>query len=240
LPEIQTSQEVISYYATRIAQDVKLPSQFAALAPKVREFLQLRAFGEEVDLDDPTIIKAISSNVAQYVTVKTFVSALHPLVVEELTPELVSEGRRLSETPPFPWSRPTLENADKCVFNLVPCDNEFELQFARFLQQARDVMRFSKLPEAFGFAIEYTDPSGNLRYYYPDFVAVTKSDTVFLVETKGQETAEVVHKDRAARNWAENASALTGTDWRYVKVPQEAFNELQPDEFSDLSAFAAL
>ena len=35
MPEPQTAQEVISYYAKRIAQDVKLPSQFAALAPKV-------------------------------------------------------------------------------------------------------------------------------------------------------------------------------------------------------------
>ena len=31
IPEPQTAQEVISYYARRIAQDVKLPSQFAAL-----------------------------------------------------------------------------------------------------------------------------------------------------------------------------------------------------------------
>ena len=40
IPEPQTAEEVISYYAKRIAQDVKLPSQFAALAPKVREFLE--------------------------------------------------------------------------------------------------------------------------------------------------------------------------------------------------------
>ena len=42
IPEPQTPQEVIGYYARRIAQDVKLPSQFAALAPKVREFLKTR------------------------------------------------------------------------------------------------------------------------------------------------------------------------------------------------------
>jgi type III restriction enzyme len=72
IPEPQTAEEVIGYYARRIAQDVKLPSQFAALAPKVREFLETKAFGEEVALDDPVMIKAISSNVAQYVTVKSF------------------------------------------------------------------------------------------------------------------------------------------------------------------------
>ena len=42
IPEPQTAEEVISYYAKRIAQDVKLPAQFAALVPKVREFLRDR------------------------------------------------------------------------------------------------------------------------------------------------------------------------------------------------------
>src|SRR5205823_2162959 len=45
VPEPQTAEEVISYYAKRIAQDLKLPSQFAGLAPKVREFLERKAFG---------------------------------------------------------------------------------------------------------------------------------------------------------------------------------------------------
>lgn len=61
IPEVQTSQEVISYYAKRIASDLKLPSQFAVLVPKIREFLQTKAFGEPVDLDDPAMIKAIST-----------------------------------------------------------------------------------------------------------------------------------------------------------------------------------
>ena len=40
IPEPQTAQEVIGYYARRIAEAVKLPAQFAALAPKVREFFE--------------------------------------------------------------------------------------------------------------------------------------------------------------------------------------------------------
>ena len=43
IPEPQTAEEVIGYYARRIAQDVKLPSQFSVLAPKVREFLETKA-----------------------------------------------------------------------------------------------------------------------------------------------------------------------------------------------------
>ena len=57
--------------------------------------------------------------------------------LQELQPQLVNAGRRLSETPCFPWSRPTV-NAAKCVFNLVPCDNKFEQEFAQFLRDADD------------------------------------------------------------------------------------------------------
>jgi hypothetical protein len=40
---------------------------------------------------------------------------------------------------------------------MVPCDNEFELAFSKFLDDAEDVQAFSKLPQPFGFSIDYTD-----------------------------------------------------------------------------------
>jgi type III restriction enzyme len=233
IPEPQTAEEVIGYYARRIAQDVKLPSQFSALAPKVREFLDTKAFGGPVTLNEPAMIKAISSNVAQYVTVKTFVEALRKMVIAELEPQLLHAGRPLSETPPFPWSRATYA-ADKCIFNLVPCDNEFEKEFAQFLQKAPDVQRFAKLPEQFGFAIEYTDSVGNLRYSEPDFVVLTGDRIHYIVETKGLEDTNVANKDRAAQLWCENTTRLAGTPWAYLKVLQVAYKQLQPTQFEDL------
>lgn len=233
IPEPQTAEEVIGYYSRRVAQEVKLPSQFSVLVPKVREFLESRAFGEKVDLSDPTMVKAIGSNVAQYVTVKTFVEVLRKIAVSELEPQLLHAGRALSETSPFPWSRPTLA-AGKCVFNLVPCDNEFEKEFARFLQRAEDVLRFAKLPDQFGFSIDYTDGNANLRYYEPDFVALTKDGTHYILETKGLEDVNVVNKDRAAKLWCENTTRLTAKQWGYLKVLQTEFTGLQPTSFSDL------
>ena len=235
IPEPQTPEEVISYYAKRIAQDVKLPSQFAALVPKVREFLEKNAFGETVSLTSKTMIKAISSKPAGFVTVDVFAKALRGLVIEELTPQVLQRGRMLSETKPFPYSRPTLENAGKCVFNLVPCDNEFERKFAKFLQEAQDVDRFSKMPSQFGFSIEYTDNAANLRYYEPDFVAILEDGTHWLIETKGQVNVDVAHKNQAATLWCENAALLTGTSWQYIIVHQSDYERLLPDSFADLS-----
>jgi type III restriction enzyme len=238
MPEPQTAQEVISFYAKRIAQEVKLPSQFAALAPKVREFLATRAFGRPVELEGKAMIHAISSNVAHFVTVDLFVKALRALVVEEQEPRLVA-SRRLSETPSFPYSRPNAFAASRTVFNLAACDNDFEERFARFLQRAEDVTAFAKLPPQFGFAIEYTDSTASLRYYEPDFAAVLEDGSRRLIETKGREDPDVAHKDRAARLWCENATQLTGQAWRYVKVPQSGFDKLQPSAFSDLVVFEA-
>jgi type III restriction enzyme len=233
IPPPQTAEEVIGYYARRIAKEVKLPSQFSVLAPKVREFLEKKAFGEPVNLQDPAMVRAVSTNVAQYVTVKTFVEALRKLVVDELQPQLLHAGRALSETPPFPWSRPTLA-ATKCVFNLVPCDNEFEKAFAQFLEKAEDVARFAKLPVQFGFAIEYTDQAGNLRLYEPDFVVLTSDGTHYIVETKGLEDVNVANKGRAAELWCENTSNLTGKPWAYLLVRQEDYERLQPTQFAEL------
>ncbi len=233
IPQAQTAQEVISYYAKRIAQEVKLPSQFAALAPKVREFLEWRAFGGPVDIETPAMIKAISSNVAQYVTVRTFVAALREVIVEELSPSLIHAGRALSTMRGFATSRPTI-TAHKTVFNLIPCENNFEKRFAQFLEAAPDVAAFAKLPEQFGFRVEYTDTVGNLRYYEPDFVALLADGTHALVETKGREDTDVARKDRAAIIWCENATLLTEMSWRYIKVPQKGFEQLHADEFADL------
>ncbi len=235
IPEPQTAQEVIGYYARRIAEAVKLPSQFAALAPKVREFFEQKAFGHLADLNDAATVKAMSTAVAHYVSVDVFKKALLELTIEELTPQLLEPARMLSSCQPFPWSRPVWEGK-KCVFNLVPCDNDFEREFAKFLDHAEDVRAFAKLPQAFGFAIEYIDAGKNLKSYYPDFVSVDYQGVHWLLETKGQETTDVLRKDAAASQWCQNATKLTGTTWKYLKVPQKEFEALQATRLADLAA----
>jgi type III restriction enzyme len=235
IPEPQTAQEVIGYYSRRIAEAVKLPSQFAALAPKVREFFEEKAFGQTVDLSDHEVVKAMSTPVAHYVCVDVFSKELKQLTIAEQEPTLLEPERILSSCQPFPWSRQVWEGV-KTVFNLVPCDNSFERAFAKFLDNAKDVQAFAKLPQAFGFSIEYTDGAMNLRSYYPDFAVVDSGGVRWLLETKGAETDDVSHKDAAAKQWCENATHLTKTRWQYLKVPQKAFEVLQPSRLSDLKA----
>ncbi len=134
------------------------------------------------------------------------------------------------------WRNRLIWGDQKYVLPSLQCDNNFERACARFLDNADDVSAFAKLPQSFGFSIDYVDAGMNLRSYYPDFVAVDASGQRWLLETKGTESAEVSQKDAAAANWCENASNLTEIAWRYVKVPQKGFEVLQPRRLADLAA----
>lgn len=236
LPTPQTANEVVGYVARLIAGDLKLPSQFAVLAPKVKQFFALKAFGGPVDdLDDPAIIEAMSRAPVIHVVRKLFTNALSGKIVEEQTPELLDSGRSLAQVQPFPFSNPNVVAGHRCILNYAPCSNKFESAFARFLDQAPDVVAWCKVPDSFRFCIEYTDQRANLRYYYPDFVVVANDGTRWVAETKGQEGAEVQHKDNAARIWCDNATLLTGVTWQYIKIPQIDFEKMEAKDFGDVT-----
>ena len=238
LPAPNTCAEVIGYYANRIIAETNLPGHFAVIAGKVREFFARRAFGQPVDLDNNELAPALARPAVGFLTVQGFARAIRPLTRQEREPVITTPARLLSQTEPFPWSRPTCPAA-KTVFNLVAADNEFEREFAQFLESAPDVARFAKLPPRFGFKIEYIANTGNIRHYHPDFAAINTAGQHCLIETKGQEDTNVANKDRAARLWCANATRLTGAEWQFVKVAQIDFNKLTGRTLADIiQAFA--
>jgi type III restriction enzyme len=237
-PEPGTVEEIIAYFAQRILRDIKAPGQFEPMATKLREFFANHAFGRPVDLTDPRYWQAMGKTPAAERVVKTFVDALRPHIVEQRDVTVQVRARSLYTTPNFPWSKPVYE-ARRSVFNFEGCDNEFERTFARWLDHTPDGRAFCKLPRDFGFSIEYADAAGNLRLYYPDFVAVADDGTHWLIETKGQEDMNVLLKDMAAELWCRNATQLGVGSWRYVKVGQVAFDRVQPGALADLPLLGA-
>lgn len=233
IPPAQTPEEVVGYYAKMIAQQIKLPSQFAALVPKVQEFFEHYAFGKTVDMYADLTIRAMSTNLAGYVVTDLFAKRLRKMVLEEKEATLKQVQRMLSATLPFPTSRKVIEST-KTVFNYIPCDNSFEERYATFLDKADDVVSFAKLPEQFGFYVQYTDSVANIRNYYPDFVAVRTDGSYWIIETKGREDIDVQYKDQAALRWCEKATELTENQWNYIKVLQKAYDNLHPDNFEEL------
>ncbi|HTX30805.1 MAG TPA: DEAD/DEAH box helicase family protein [Solirubrobacteraceae bacterium] len=239
VPYAEDPSGAITYYTHRVARESgvdRLSGAFATLAPMVRDYLRERVFEGPVQLDDKVILRRLAENDAQALVVGAFRDAIRALSITEREPTIEESVLRVSETPPFPWSRQTVAG-EHTVFNLTPVDSSLEARFARFLDRAQDVTAWAKLTMNSRFALEYISRSGALRYYYPDFVMRLSDDTCLIVETKGQEDLDVALKDRRARRWCQDATRLVGREWAYEKVPQKLFDVFDGDTMDGLRRF---
>lgn len=241
VPYAEDPSGVITYYTRRAARAggvERLSGAFSTLAPMVRDYLKERVFERPIELDDKVILRRLAENDAQALVTGAFGEAIRSLAISEREPTITESAFRVSETPPFPWSRQTVEG-QRTVFNLTPVDNALEARFAQFLDRASDVAAWAKLTMNSRFALEYISKAGALRYYYPDFVVRMTDDTCLIVETKGQEDLDVALKDRRARRWCADATRLAGRDWAYEKVGQHAFHAYTGATMDGLRRFVA-
>ena len=236
IPYAEDPSGVITYYTHSVAKAGgidRLAGTFATLAPMVRDYLRERIFDRPVELEDKVVLRRLAEADAQALVVGAFREAIRSLSITEREPTIEENALRVSETPPFPWSRQTVEGK-KTVFNLTPVDSTLEARFAEFLDRASDVTAWAKLTMNSRFALEYISRAGALRYYYPDFVLRLDDDTCLIVETKGQEDLDVALKDRRARRWCQDATRLAGREWVYEKVPQKLFDGFHGDTMDEL------
>jgi type III restriction enzyme len=241
VPYAEDPSGVITWYTKRVAEAGgvdRIAGAFAILAPMVRDYLRERVFERTVDLDDKVVLRRLAENDAQQIVIGAFGEVIRGLAIEQREATIEERAVRVSDTPPFPWSRETVE-AKRTVFNLTPVDNKFERRFAEFLDRATDVAAFAKLTLNSRFALEYISSTGALRYYYPDFVARLVDDTCLVIETKGLEDPEVRLKDQRARRWCRDAAELSGRDWAYEKVLQKVFDAYTGDDVDGLRRFIA-
>ena len=221
LPVPKDAKNVIAYYTDLILKRLKIGRAFANFYPIVKKYVQSKLFDVEVDINDPRTLYNLSNPKVQEELIRLFVDAFKEMTFTEREPKR-TDVIKLLGTPPFVWSKQVYP-ADKCIFNYVPCDNNFEIDFAKFLDRAEDVEAFSKIVPKIGFFVEYRDSNGNLRLYYPDFIVKMKTGEKIIVETKGRVDVDVEHKDARIKIWCEDASNLTGEKWKFVRVDQKLF-----------------
>jgi len=232
LPVPQDSKSVIAYYTQEILKQLRLGSIFDKIYPIVKRYVIEKLFVEPVDLDDPRVLLILSSPFIHEKILKVFVDSLKEITFKEREPIRV-DVIKLSTIRPFVWSQQVYA-ANKCIFNYATCDNNFEVNFAKFLDRANDVKAFVKLVPRMNFYVEYRDSKGNLRFYYPDFVITTAYDEHIIVETKGEVDVEVEFKDRRIKTWCEDATKVTGEHWSYKRVNQEDFERFRYKTLQDL------
>ncbi len=221
LPVPQDSKSVIAYYTDQILKQLKIGGAFASFYPVIKKYVVEKLFTEKVDLEDPRVLYKLSSPEVQEQLINLFVNVFRDMTFTEREPEK-KDTIKLSDTRPFVWSK-LVYPANRCIFNYVPCDNDFEVDFAKFLDRAEDVVSFSKIVSKTGFFVEYKDSKDNLRLYYPDFILLSDKKQHIIVETKGREDIDVEHKDERIKQWCKDVTGLTKSKWSFIRVNQGEF-----------------
>lgn len=246
---VPAAQETLGRITRAVESKARLSGEFSRLYPVVRGYCAQRVFGEEVDLADegvrdhlrqPKISERISTYLAERVGTAT---------VERKPVSFTRKELKLSGTKEFTWRRNLpLLTAGKTIFNMVATYNEFEKDFARFLDIVSDVKRFAALgtteqESGSVFRVDYLKSSGAIGFYHPDWVLVQSADygndgnggeVGWIVETKGRVWEDTETKDKAITRWCEEVSAQTDSTWKYVRINQTLFERGPWATFAEL------
>ncbi len=223
--EFPTADEpgpVVAWFADTLARETRVVGQFALLAALVKGYLERRAFGGPVELDDPIVLQALREPAARETVLQVLAHAINERTLTAGTAAAEPKPLLLSRTRPFLWSGQTV-TASRSVFSAQPCDSGFEVRFCGFLDRCDDVEAFAKLAREVRFSLEYRGERGRLAYYYPDFAVRLRSGAGVIVETKGRVDVDVPRKDERASRWANDASVSSGVRWSYLRVDEELF-----------------
>lgn len=216
-----------SYFAQMIGRACHLTNPHAVLTPLIERFLAEVLFEREVDLFSGDLDHRMrDADVMEHVRA-TFTPLVLSKTVHRKDRKRISRGQRLSAWKPYQATstpeRPAVHGT-RTMFNLVPCDNDFEQEFASFCDYAPDVAAFAKNAGPQKLAIDYLRPDGHRALYWPDFLVRLQDGSCLLVELKGKTDAFVPLKARAAIEWCKAASTA-GSKWRYLFVPYRLFQQ---------------
>ena len=230
------AEESVAAIVHRVMDRCGLPTAFAVLYPKVKQYLEQKCFNRPVSVSDEVVCSHLAREELRERIAAYLVETVGALTAEQKPIDFEEERYRLSSTKPFRWRRnlPPPCEATKTVFNYVATWNDFERRFAGFLDRAKDIARFSALgtteqgTSGTTFRIDYLKPSGAIGFYYPDWVAVQSTadgEVHWIIETKGRVFAGTEEKDEAMRTWCERVEEATSEPWRYVRINQHDFEE---------------
>ncbi|HPD39627.1 MAG TPA: DEAD/DEAH box helicase family protein, partial [Mesotoga infera] len=235
-PEQSFPQQFLSSITTKLISYARLPSKFAEIYPIVRDYVITQCFGAPIDINDEKIRSHLSRLEMQEGVARYLARELSNVTVERREIEFERAEFRLSKTIPFTWRRnlqPSPLVARKTIFNYVATYNDYEREFAVFLDSAPDVEKFAALgtteqgSSGCRFRVDYIKQSGAIGFYYPDWVAVQRTDQGlinWIIETKGRVWEDTIAKDHAIKEWCNRITKERKENWRFKRVNQREFN----------------
>ena len=225
------------YFAQMLGRACRISNPHQTLTPLLEEFLAKVLFEREVDLYSGEVDHRMRDmDVLEHVRA-TFTPLVLGKTVRKKDRRRISRGLPLSEWKPYQATstdkKPAV-TAQRTLFNLVSCENEFERAFADFCDYASDVVAFAKNAGPQKLMIDYLRPDGHRAFYVPDFFIKTKTGDHYLCELKGKEDVLVPLKARAAAEWCK-ATSTGRTQWRYLYVPYSLFQESAASSVEELA-----
>lgn len=237
-------RSVIAFFARQLLKELRLVGGYDLLYPQVREFVRSHLFaGDPVNLDDPVVLRNLAEPAAGKIVFDTFKAAINDLTVRDSGSSRIEDRIRLRDMRPFRTANREYLPATKSIFDkIVPeaVGGGFELEFAKFLERAPDVVAFAKNYLAVGFRIDYVKVDGDISNYVPDFLVKARAGEVFIVETKGRADLDVPRKMERLKQWCADATeaslAARGPAYRFVCVDEEGFRKHRPADFAGLAS----
>ncbi len=228
---------VIGYFIRIIMKDLKLFSGYDVLYGKVKRFVQEHLFEQAVDLEDMNTLRNLSEVEACKTLIETFKKQINSLTIKDKGDAEIRDYIKLRKTRPFVVKEQGYIVSRKSVFNKIIGDSHLELQFAAFLEECDDVVSYVKNYMAVHFQIDYVNAEGNISNYYPDFIVKTTDNSIFIVETKGQEDLDVPLKMARLKQWCMDINKAWGTTiYDFVFVDQAGFEGYKVKKFNELVA----
>lgn len=225
---LPNGRELVSYITNEVSKRAKLTCEFNVLYPVIEKYILEKCFEVKIqNIEDDRLRKNLDDISVKEAIIDLLVKKIGEISVESKDEVLKSGSMKLSEFEPFFWRRKHLR-CKKTVFNFVAVYNDFEAEFAKFLDNSPDIVRFASLADT--FSIDYLSSRGAIRFYYPDFVAVQKignKEVFWIIETKGREYEDTDRKDAAMKKWCEDVSNQTKFKWKYTKIYQSDFDKLK-------------
>lgn len=234
-------RSVVGFFARQLLKEMKLVGGYDIMYGKVKTFLREHLFASRVDLEDPVALRNLSEPEAGKILFDSFKKAINALTVQDSGAARIEDRIRLRDTRPFRTDHRQYLTPKKSIFSKIvgePNAGGFELAFAKYLDDAPDVISFAKNYLAVGFKIDYVKADGDLSNYIPDFIVKTK-EGVWIVETKGRVELDLPQKMGRLKQWCQDATAASadenGIAYRFVYVDQTGFEKHPPSSFGGLA-----
>jgi type III restriction enzyme len=228
-------RSVIGYFAQTMMKDLRLVSGYDVLYGKVKAFIQDQLFDRPVDLESPNTLRNLSELAATKTLLETFKKAINALTVQDKGDAEIRDTIKLRQTRPFVAKDQGYLIPKKSVFNRIIGDSQFELLFARFMEDCDDVGSYAKNYLAVHFKLDYVNAHGDISNYYPDFLVKLSATRIVIVETKGQEDLDVPLKMERLRQWCKDINRVqSDVIYDFVYVDEESFEKYKPTSFRQL------